>query len=54
MTTILHEVQEQYPHPAGAWWVPHRLGGDAPTPAEARRLDDAELAERARRAAERP
>jgi 1-acyl-sn-glycerol-3-phosphate acyltransferase len=53
MTAILHEVQEQYPHPAGAWWVPHRLGGGAPTPAQARRLDEDELAERARRAMER-
>ena len=52
MTTILHEVQEQYPHPAGAWWVPRRLGGGAPTPEEAERLDAAELAERARRRAE--
>jgi 1-acyl-sn-glycerol-3-phosphate acyltransferase len=51
MTTILHEVQEQYPHPPGAWWVPHRLGGGAPTPAEATRLDQEELAERARRKA---
>jgi 1-acyl-sn-glycerol-3-phosphate acyltransferase len=53
MTTILHEVQEQYPHPEGAWWVPARLGGSAPTPAEARGIEEAELAERARRAAER-
>jgi hypothetical protein len=53
MTELLHGVQEQYPHPAGAWWVPHRLGGTAPTPAEAKRLDEAELAERARRSAER-
>ena len=52
MTTILHEVQEQYPHPPGAWWVPRRLGGSAPTPAEATRLDQEELAERARRRAE--
>ena len=52
MTTILHEVQEQYPHPPGAFWVPRRLGGGAPTPAEARQRDEAELAERARRAAE--
>ena len=51
MTAILHEVQECYPHPAGAWWVPHRLGGSAPTPAEATRLDQAELAQRARRRA---
>ena len=53
MTAILHEVQEQYPHPPGEFWVPQRLGGGAPTPAEAKRLDEAELAERARRAAER-
>ena len=53
MTTVLHEVQEQYPHPEGAWWVPARLGGSAPTPAEARGIEEAELAERARRAAER-
>ena len=51
MTTILHEVQQQYPHPAGTWWVPHRLGGTAPTPQEAKRLDEDELAERARRKA---
>lgn len=52
MTEILHEVQEQYPHPAGEFWVPHRLGGGAPTPEEAKRLDDVEFAERARRAEE--
>ena len=51
MTAILHDVQELYPHPQGAYWVPHRLGGSAPTPAEAIRLDEAESAERARRAA---
>ncbi len=35
MTTLLHEVQEAYgPHPAGAPWVPARLGGSAPTPQE--------------------
>ncbi|MFN8072253.1 MAG: lysophospholipid acyltransferase family protein [Mycobacterium sp.] len=53
MTTILHEVQEQYPHPAGAFWVPRRLGGGAPSPEEARQMEAAERAERARRAAER-
>jgi 1-acyl-sn-glycerol-3-phosphate acyltransferase len=52
MTTILHEVQEQYPHPAGEFWVPQRLGGGAPSLEEARQLEDAEAAERARRAAE--
>lgn len=53
MTLNLHQVQEAYPHPAGAFWVPRRLGGSAPTPEEANRMDQAELAERARRAAER-
>lgn len=51
MTEILHEVQEQYPHPADTFWVPARLGGGAPTPDEAREL---EAAERARRAEDRP
>ncbi len=36
MTALLHEVQEAYgPHPAGEPWVPARLGGSAPTSAEA-------------------
>jgi 1-acyl-sn-glycerol-3-phosphate acyltransferase len=52
MTAMLHQVQQQYPHPLGAYWVPRRLGGAAPTLAEARHLDEVELAERARRAAE--
>lgn len=31
---LLHELQEHYPDgaPAGAWWVPARLGGGAPVP----------------------
>ncbi|CDO07835.1 1-acyl-sn-glycerol-3-phosphate acyltransferase [Mycolicibacterium cosmeticum] len=49
MRSLLHAVQEAYPHPAGAYWVPRRLGGGAPTPEEAARLDEAELAERGRR-----
>ena len=52
MTTILHRVQREYPHPAGAHWVPRRLAGGAPTPAEADRLDTAEMAERAGKRAE--
>jgi 1-acyl-sn-glycerol-3-phosphate acyltransferase len=39
MTTLLHQVQQRYPHPAGEYWVPHRLGGGAPTLAEAARMD---------------
>ncbi len=53
MTAVLHRVQREYPSPAGQYWVPRRLGGSAPTPEEAKRLDEAELAERARKRAER-
>jgi 1-acyl-sn-glycerol-3-phosphate acyltransferase len=53
MTQLLHTVQDDYAQPEGAFWLPHRLGGGAPTPAEARRLEEAELAERARRQAQR-
>ncbi len=49
MTGLLHDAQADYPRPAGAPWLPRRLGGSAPTPDEARALDEAELAERARR-----
>jgi 1-acyl-sn-glycerol-3-phosphate acyltransferase len=47
MTTLLHQVQQQYPHPAGAYWVPRRLGGGAPTLAEAAQMDADEAAARA-------
>ena len=53
MTTLLHQVQQEYPHPQGAYWIPRRLGGTAPTMEEAKVLDEAELAERARKRAER-
>lgn len=53
MTELLHKAQLEYPHPEGAFWVPRRLGGTAPTLEEAKRLDEAELAERARKRAER-
>ena len=53
MTALLHRVQEEYPHPAGAYWVPRRLGGSAPTMDEAKALEEAELAERARKRAEK-
>ncbi|GAY15903.1 1-acyl-sn-glycerol-3-phosphate acyltransferase [Mycobacterium sp. shizuoka-1] len=52
MGAILREVQLAYPHPPGAHWVPASLGGGAPTLEDAKRLDEAELAERARRARE--
>jgi 1-acyl-sn-glycerol-3-phosphate acyltransferase len=51
MNELLYEVQESYAHPPGAYWVPRRLGGSAPTVAEAERMEEAELAERARRRA---
>lgn len=46
MTGQLHEVQEEYPHPEGEYWVPRRLGGGAPTPEEAAVLEKAERARR--------
>ncbi|MUM02688.1 1-acyl-sn-glycerol-3-phosphate acyltransferase [Mycolicibacterium sp. CBMA 334] len=49
MTGLLDRVQREYPAPAGQYWMPRRLGGTAPTLAEAKRLDEAELAERARK-----
>jgi 1-acyl-sn-glycerol-3-phosphate acyltransferase len=52
MTALLHRVQEEYPHPEGAFWVPRRLGGSAPTVAEAKIIEDTEKAERARKRAE--
>ena len=47
-------LSESYEHPEGAYWVPRRMGGSAPTLAEAKALDEAELAERARRRAAEP
>jgi 1-acyl-sn-glycerol-3-phosphate acyltransferase len=52
MTSLLHRVQEEYPHPEGAYWVPRRLGGSAPTVAEAKILEETEKTERARKRAE--
>ena len=48
MQHLLERVQDSYgPHPAGEFWVPHRLGGGAPTMAEAARLDAEEASQRA-------
>ena len=48
MQDLLEQVQDAYgPHPPGEFWVPHRLGGGAPTPAQAAELEAAELAARA-------
>ena len=53
MTALLYDAQQTYDHPPGAYWVPRRLGGSAPTVAEAERMEEAELAERRRRRAGR-
>lgn len=54
MQHLLERAQELYgPHPAGEFWVPHRLGGGAPSLAEAARLDAEEAAIRAARRAQR-
>ncbi|RUP07225.1 MAG: 1-acyl-sn-glycerol-3-phosphate acyltransferase [Mycobacterium sp.] len=49
MTSLLHRVQQDYPHPAGEHWVPRRLGGGAPTVDEAARMDAEETAARGAR-----
>jgi 1-acyl-sn-glycerol-3-phosphate acyltransferase len=54
MQHLLERAQELYgPHPAGAFWVPHRLGGGAPSLAEAAQMDAEEAAEKAARRAQR-
>nr|WP_246210467.1 hypothetical protein [Nocardioides piscis] len=56
MGIMLDETIAAYPaaeQPPGSWWVPARLGGSAPTLAEAAEMDAAEKRERARRKAER-
>ena len=56
MAAMLDDAIARYPaaeQPPGSWWLPARHGGGAPTPDEAARLDAEELAERARRRAER-
>jgi 1-acyl-sn-glycerol-3-phosphate acyltransferase len=52
MSTLLDRVQQDYPHPAGEYWVPHRLGGSAPTPEEAAQMDADEATARAARRAQ--
>jgi len=45
---LVDEAIAEYPiNPEGQWWAPVRLGGTAPTPAEATRLDDEEKVARA-------
>jgi 1-acyl-sn-glycerol-3-phosphate acyltransferase len=47
MISLLHQVQEGYPHPPGVYWAPRRLGGGAPTPGEAAQIDADETAAKA-------
>ncbi len=50
----LERVQDAYgSHPPGEFWVPHRLGGGAPSLAEANQMDNEEAAEKAARRAAR-
>jgi 1-acyl-sn-glycerol-3-phosphate acyltransferase len=52
MQHLLSEVQDAYgPYPPGEFWVPHRLGGSAPTLAEADQMDLQEAQEKAARRA---
>ncbi|SEM06139.1 lysophospholipid acyltransferase family protein [Rhodococcus maanshanensis] len=53
MESMLHELQQGYEHPAGAYWVPARLGGGAPTLEEANRMDAEEAEAKAARRAQR-
>ena len=46
MAALLDAAQAGYPHEPGAPWVPVRLGGSAPTRAEAAKLEEAEYAAR--------
>ncbi|TQF74794.1 1-acyl-sn-glycerol-3-phosphate acyltransferase [Rhodococcus spelaei] len=52
METMLRALQEGYEHPAGAYWVPARLGGGAPTLEEANRMDAEEAEKKAARRAQ--
>ncbi|MCX4096611.1 lysophospholipid acyltransferase family protein [Nocardia sp. alder85J] len=49
MQDMLLELQKDYAHEPGAYWVPARLGGSAPTLEEADALDAAEAEARAAR-----
>jgi 1-acyl-sn-glycerol-3-phosphate acyltransferase len=55
MTTMLDEAIARYPQqpegPDDHWWIPARLGGTAPTLAEATRMDRLEALERAKKRA---
>jgi len=46
MNELLYQVQEEYPHPEGEYWVPRRLGGSAPTREDSQQIRLHELKER--------
>ena len=55
MQHLLDQVQDAYgPYPPGEFWVPHRLGGGAPTLAEAGRMDAEEAVAKAARREQQP
>ena len=48
MQHLLEQVQDAYgPHPPGEYWVPHRLGGGAPSLADANQMDADEAIQKA-------
>lgn len=54
MKELLDKTIREYPadeQPAGSWWLPASYGGSAPTPEEARRLDQEEQRRRAEKRA---
>lgn len=54
MQHLLEQVQDNYgPYPPGEFWVPKRLGGGAPSLAEAAHIEAEEFAARAARRAQR-
>lgn len=54
LVALLDKAIREYPvSPEGRWWAPARYGGTAPTPEQARRLDEEEKAARAARRAQR-
>jgi 1-acyl-sn-glycerol-3-phosphate acyltransferase len=56
MSTMLDEAIRSYPaeeQPPGSWWLPASYGGSAPTPEEAKRLDQEEQRRRAEKRRQR-
>lgn len=53
LAVLLDETIARYPDkPPGAWWIPARLGGSAPTPEEAAQIEERVRQEKAQRKAE--